>query len=574
MIHERNVLLLASPLSYLSSADPDDLPAVPPFVLALLARWLDPLLAWLSALVFRAVLTRCASHPLVRLAQTYDPQAVIDACAAYHHDTGPGTKPTYPVPILVRTEIVRVWAGTCSDPALEQLLTSDLVARWFVGLPLLGPTPDHSTLNRFHAWLTLHQPRALFADVLAFLDRVDPEDPATTPQIVDTFALESAAAPTSIAVLLWRLTGQLADLWLSHAPSALQAALPPLDLGPLHRPPSAWTRAQHQTQLQAAVTLATRLQTDLTPHLAALDPGLRAAVEGLLALLVKVVSDETTTDAQGQVVERPPKDKGHYRLASAVDVEATFRKHDADDVVFGYNAAIAATPTRIRAAVVATGSAPDSGAPVAVLTQQREAGLTLPAEVVMDQAAGWGKTRAQVDVVSDGQTRVVAEVPQAGGADLTRFGPQDFPVSADGMNCTCPTGVVSTMAYASGDGDGVHFRFTAKQCAGCPLWERCRAPESKPTSHRTVYVSPYHSYLRAGAAYIATAQGRAVLAQRWQVEPTVAWLVRYDGCRRARRVGQLAAQCQLYQACAMRNLWRFLARAARRGSPAPGEVCA
>jgi len=560
-------------LPYLST-DPDDLPPVPPLVLALLARWLEPLLAWLSAQVSRALLARCRSHPLLRLAQTYDPQAVVAACAPYHHAAGPGASPTYGVAVLVRAEIVRVWAGSCSDPQLEQLLASNLVARWYVGLALLGPTPDHSTLNRFHAWLTLHQSRALFADVLAFLDRLDPEDPATTPQIVDTFALQSAAAPTSIAVLLWRLCGQLVDLWLAHAPADLQAALPPLDLGPLHHPPPAWTRAQHQAQLGAAVTLATRLQTDLTPHLAALEPALRAALQGLLALLDKVVTDETTSNAAGQVVERAAKEKGHYRLASAQDVEATFRKHDQDDVVFGYNAAISTTATRIRAAVVATGSASDSEAPVSVLHQQRQAGLALPPEVVMDQAGGWGKTRAQVGVVSEGQTTMVALIPQAGGADLTRFTPADFPVSPDGANCTCPNGVVSTAASASGTGDGVHFRFTAKQCAGCPLWQQCRAPDSKPASHRTVYASPYHGHLRAGAAFNRTEAGKALLRQRWQVEPAVAWLVRYDGCRRARRVGQQAAQCQLYQACAVRNLWRFLARVARRGSPAAGEVWA
>ena len=345
-------------LPQLSSDNPGDLPAVPPLVLALLARWLDPLLAWLSALVYRAVLTRCRSHPLVRLAQLYDPTNVVAACAAYHHHTGPGAPPTYPVNLLVRAEIVRVWADTCSDPALEQLLASDLLARWFVGLPLLGPTPDHSTLNRFHAWLTQNQPRALFDDVLAFLDREDPEDPAATPQIVDTFALESAAAPTSVAVVLWRLSGQLVDLWLTHAPPALQPALPPLDLGPLHHPPPAWSRAQRQAQLDAAVTLARRLHSDLAPHLAALDPPLRDAVQGLLSLLHKVVSDETTTDPHGQLVERAPKDKGEDRVASAVDPQATFRKHDADDVVFGYNAAIATTSTRIHAAIVPTGSTP------------------------------------------------------------------------------------------------------------------------------------------------------------------------------------------------------------------------
>jgi hypothetical protein len=159
---------------------------------------------------------------------------------------------------------------------------------------------------------------------------------------------------------------------------------------------------------------------------------------------------------------------------------------------------------------------------------------------------------------------MVALIPQAGGGDLSRFTPADFEVSADGKSCRCPNGVESTKGYVSGEDDGVQFRFTAKQCAGCPLWQRCRCGESKASSHRTVYASPYQQHLRRAAAFNVTEQGKELLGKRWQVEPTGAWLVRYEGCRRARRVGQAAAQCQLLQACAMRNLWRALARVARR----------
>ena len=254
-------------------------------------------------------------------------------------------------------------------------------------------------------------------------------------------------------------------------------------------------------------------------------------------------------------------------------MDATFRKHD-DDLAFGYNAAIATTTTRIRAAVMPTGSTPDSETPIALLTQQRDAGFPLPPDLVMDQAGGWGKTRARVEAVSDGQTVMVALIPLSGGADVMRFTPADFEVSADGKSCRCPNGVESTQAYASGEGDGVQFRFTAKQCEGCPLWQHCRSADSKASSHRTVYASPYQQHLRRAAAFNRTDEGKELLKQRWQVEPTVAWLVRYDGCRRARRVGQAAAQCQLYQACAGRNLWRYLARATRRRAPAAGEVCA
>jgi Transposase DDE domain len=162
-------------------------------------------------------------------------------------------------------------------------------------------------------------------------------------------------------------------------------------------------------------------------------------------------------------------------------------------------------------------STPDSEAPCAVLRQQ--------------QAAGHGKTRAQTDALSQGRTTLVSLIPQAGGADLSRFTPVDFRISDDGLQCTCPNRLTSTRRYQHGDSDGVFFRFTAAQCRDCPLWSDCRDAESKPTAHRTVYLSDYHLYLRDAARFNATDAGKALLKSRWQVEPTIAWLVRYHGCR-------------------------------------------
>jgi Transposase DDE domain len=283
--------------------------------------------------------------------------------------------------------------------------------------------------------------------------------------------------------------------------------------------------------------------------------------------LAKVQADELTTDASGIVSELPLRQRGQQRLASALDRDASFRKHGDEPAVLGYNAVISTTATRIRAAVALTGATSDSLAPIVVLEQQRDAALPLPADLVMDQAAGWGKTRAQVDAISQGQTRLTARVPQAGGSDPSRFGVADFQVDAARTRCTCPNSVVSTKAHASQAGDGVHFRFLASQCRGCPLWSQCREPSAKPNGNRVVFISEYHVLVRQAQAFNQTA-GRALLAGRWQVEPVIAWLVRWQGCRRARRMGQAAAQCQLYQACAVRNLLSWLSRV-RRGLAPP-----
>jgi hypothetical protein len=307
----------------------------------------------------------------------------------------------------------------------------------------------------------------------------------------------------------------------------------------------------------------------ITPHLSALDPSLRAAVSAYLDALAKVQADELERDASGQMHERAAKDRGERRIASALDLYATFRKHEGSEAVLGSNAVISTTATRIRACVALSGSTPDSEAPLAVLTQQQQLQQPLPPHLIMDQAGGWGKTRARVAAVSEGQTMLVAKIPASGGSDPTRFTVADFAVDAERSRCTCPNGVVSTKVYRHGNGDGVSFRYLASQCCGCAHWSQCRDPEANPKGHRSVFISDYHAELRAASAFNQSAEGRVLLKSRWRVEPTVAWLVRYQGCRRARRAGQAAAQCQLFQACALRNLLLWLSRVRRNQAPWP-----
>jgi Transposase domain (DUF772) len=138
-----------------------ELPDVPPIVQWLIGEFLTPILAWLETLVYRPLLRRCAEHPLVLLVQWYDPAAVVAAGSGFHHaPPTPGRPPEFTIAQFVRAEIVRAWADRCSDPALEELLSTNLLVRWFVGLPLSQPGPDHSTLADFHAYLTAHAPDA------------------------------------------------------------------------------------------------------------------------------------------------------------------------------------------------------------------------------------------------------------------------------------------------------------------------------------------------------------------------------------------------------------------------------
>jgi hypothetical protein len=540
-----------------------DLPDVPPYLQYLIGCFLAPILAWVSALVYRQVLSRCAGHPLIQIAQHYDLRAVVTACAAYHHRSGPGAPPTFSVDQLVRAELVRAWASSCTDPELEWLLASNLVVRWFVGLPLVGPTPDHSTLNRFHAWMATTTPAALFADVAAFLDQIDPEPAATTPQIVDTFAMASPAAPTvSVIHLLGHLLVRLLAAWPECI--CMPAVLVALDLPLLRHPPRWHTADERKQHLQRVVSTAQQVLAAVTPVLATRSESERAPLDVLVQAMRKVIADETSIDAEGRITERPSNDKGTYRCQSAVDLQATFRKHEGSPATFGVNAVISTTATRIRACVALTGSTPDCETPAAVMRQLLAGEAALPPYLIMDQAGGRGPTRAQIDVLSDGQTEMVALIPPSGGSDPRRFSIAEFRFNRTQTSCICPNGVVSTRVYAHGSNDGVFFRFLAKQCRDCPFWAQCRDPQANPKGHRTVFISSYHAYLREAEAFNHSVLGQQLLKGRWRVEPTIAWLVRYNGCRQARRVGLVAAQFQLYQACAVRNLLLWLSRRRRQ----------
>jgi hypothetical protein len=563
-------------VAYPAQSAQSALPPVPPALFALLAPHLAPLLAWLSDQYLARMRQQEADHPLCLLAQHLDLAPVIAQCADYYHSAGAGAPATYTVAQLVRAEIVRAYAGSCSSPALASHLRTNLVARWFVGLPLFGPAPSPDTLERFHAWLCEHHPEALFRHVLAFLDQVDPEDPATTPQTIDTFGMHAPSAAQSPAVVLMRLTARLAMSWLAVYPADRWPVLPAdLDLAQLRTARAARSKARGQRQLAHAVTTAQQVIAAIEPLLRIAKDPLPDELPPLIAQIRQVIAAETSTDAHGKIVEKAHTDADStYRIVSATDTEATFRKHTGHPAVLGYNAAISVTPTRIRAVVAPTGSTPDSETPELILQQQQHADQPLPAQLVMDRAGGHGKTRARVHAVSDGKTQMVARLPPTSSTDATRFGPADFRVHYDDdgtpTSARCPAGQTTTHLYRGGAGDGVRARFTVKEhCAECPLWQQCRPSDGKADSHRTVFLSDYHHYQRAAAAFNATEEGQTLLTNRWHVEPVISWLVNYQGCRRARRAGKAAVLGQLFQACAVRNLLWWHSRVKRGQAPPP-----
>lgn len=213
--------------------------------------------------------------------------------------------------------------------------------------------------------------------------------------------------------------------WLHGTPAALQHALPPLDLGVLAALPPAYTTPERQQRLQSVVTVVGWVVDGLTPHLPTLDPPLRHASQSYLTALAKVQADELTRDADGwvrahQQGARHPAARQCRRLGS--EFPQTWRRPGGARLQRGHQHHSHPYPRRGRP----DSATSDSDAPLAALTQQRDGGLPLPTDLVMDRAGGYGKTCARVHAVSEGQTRMTARVPQSGGSDPNRFSVADF----------------------------------------------------------------------------------------------------------------------------------------------------
>ena len=66
---------------------------LPPFVEELLAVYLEPLLHWFSDRIYADLLKPAEDHLLVKLHRHLDFRVLEQACAGYHHASGPGTPP-------------------------------------------------------------------------------------------------------------------------------------------------------------------------------------------------------------------------------------------------------------------------------------------------------------------------------------------------------------------------------------------------------------------------------------------------------------------------------------------------
>ncbi len=534
---------------------------LPHFLQVLLVEYWAQLEPWFNERLYAQVLQQARRHELVRLKAQFDFGALEALCRGYHHHSGPGAPPRHTMGQLVRALLVKYLYGW-SYRQTEERLRHDLVVKWFVGYGVLEAVLDHSALCLFEQWVFQTQPRSFFDQVLTQFDQALPEERHSL-QIGDTFAMRADAAQETLVALLRHtsrlLLGELEQGAVEHHAALLAQLDLPLLFGPAEEPLVYWLSPdQRQTQRTNTGRGAWQLLQAGQALLPQLPEGLRPRVQVRLEDLDKILRDEYELhlDPAGRlvgIVEHDAKHKGEYRLCSATDPEATCRNHGGTQTV-GYNVSLAVTPHGIiREIAAATGAEPDAAGVARLVEVQRQERDECPDKLVYDQAAGSGRTRAEVGRVSGGQTQLVARIPPSSSPG--RLGPEAF--AQPQPDClVCPQQRVTYRHYAARD--GVVFEFPAKDCRDCPMAAACRGPKARPGSPRRVYISAFQPDVRQAQAYNQSAAFQQEMKLRPLVERVIFMLTGYDGARRARGRGQARADFQVKMCAAGRNLRTWL----------------
>jgi hypothetical protein len=538
---------------------------LPDFLETLVTTNLALLQQWFSEQMYQRMLQRNQSHVLVKLNKRLDFTAMEAACAYYHLE-GPGAKPTYTTVQLLRVLVIKYLYGLSYRTA-EREIETNLLLRWFVGLGLFAPVPDHVTLQRFETRLREHHQRLLFDDILRQIDQDFPEEKRAA-QIGDTFAVRAAAAEEHLIELLRHTCECSLRCLEKYGPEQYDKVVGGWVWSGVFGPPDE-IREYYLDEEERRLRLETTVRAilDFIERLTFSEAIQHPAVQGRVEDLEKILADEVRLirAAAGQVerVERLPlKERGSYRLGSATDPDATYRIHG-KKVCFGYNVSLAATPEGIiREIHAATGAEPDQNSPALLVSAQIEHQHICPSKIIFDQAAGAGKTRAEIDRISDGKTQLVAKVLSSVAEG--RFGPADFRLSADELSLTCPNEVTTTNRYRSEQKEAFRFSFSAAKCKGCELAERCRNPKAKPTSERRVSISDHQEWIEKARAYNQTAEYKADMKLRPRIERIIAMLTRYDNARQAYARGLPYVDFQQKLVATARNLRTWMKLIAKR----------
>lgn len=443
----------------------------------------------------------------------------------------PGIPPIY----LIKMEFLRYYYRL-SDVEVFERCRSDIAFRWFLQLPMRSEPPDATTLCKFRARIgqegfqkvfdqIIHQARAagLVKDRLRLKDA--------------SHVIASIAIPTSLQLL-----GHLRDRLLKEI-----AVIDPLVAEGFQVSSEQTRQETHHSDVVVRLEKRVLLLRDILAWIDQFKPedGQSPAWQQLLItrrLAEKILNDQTDPNATNKIL-------------SLVDIEVRRGMHgewfdgykvdmlvDADSELITQINVMAATGNEALNAVTL------------VKAEQETFGNQI--ETISIDRAGYDGAMIR-ELEDPAKTNVKVIVPPKQIPDTKLFTANDFVVSADGQQATCPAGATSVRRNEEIGGRRVRFTFPKEACASCPLMNQCMNKLPVGRMGRAVSKNEYEAEYARVAARAKTDAYREVRKEHALVERKFTEPLNRHGGRRTPYRGKAKTTAHELMAAAATNVKRI-----------------
>jgi transposase len=465
-----------------------------------------------------------------------------------------GRPPIEPV-LLLKLEFLQFHYGFSDREVIDQSQVN-MAFRFFLDLGLHSPLPDPSLLTYFRARLGPEAHQKIFQDLIAqarqhglIKDRVRLKDA--------THILANIAVPSTLT-----LVAQVRDQLLA----AMDPYLPQRVLEERAEVPRLQVATADLANAQRLVHAVTHLRTLVAwveewlavagPTLPAEDPA-RPRLDQSLALAHKVLNDRDDPQAKDKVV-------------SVQDLDARKGWHHQWYTGYALDVAMDADSEFITALDTLAAGA-DEAANATTLIQQEEQAQGNDIETLSIDGIGFRGDLIEQWSDPEGLDLEVI-VPPTEPAPRSGFPPESFTLDAAGEELTCPAGQTTQSRTRNEKDTGWKYRFSAAQCAGCPLRAQCLAQPETTSGGRTVIKNDYEATYRAAREKAKTPRYQEVRRQHPRIERKLGELVRWHGARRARYRGRAKVLIQGLLTGLVVNIKRMLKLLESAGAASAGTV--
>jgi transposase len=467
-----------------------------------------------------------------------------------HYDPTMGRPPLEPL-LLLKLEFLQFAYGFSDREVIKQSQVN-MAFRFFLDLNLRSDLPHPSLLTYFRQRLGPETHQQVFQDLIAqarqqglVKDRLRLKDA--------THVLANIAVPSTLI-----LVAQTRDQLLEAAGplAAERVAQEHAEAQRLHTATADLPEAERLVHRVAHLRTLVAWADDLLATASSADPAV-PRLRQALDLAHRVLHDRDDPEAPGKVVSvhDPEAGKGwHHQWFTGYSLDITM---DSDSELI---TAIDVLPPSADEAANATN-----------LIQQEEQAQGNDVETLSIDGIGFrGDLIGQWTDPEGLDLEVIvppSEPTVAGG-----FPPEAFTLDSAHQELTCPAGKTTHTRVRNDKNTGWKYRFSAAQCADCPLRAQCMAKPETTRGGRTVIKNDYEAEYQAARAKAQTSRYQEVRAQHPRVERKLGEMVRWHDARHARYRGRAKVLIQMLLTGFVVNVKRMLKLIKVPAEPTAGTV--